>query len=712
MAVNRKGRTQQLYERSPNGPLQSPGLGALALTKGFYFGSAIEASYFTDLDYMKFVFNEIGCATPENSMHPNSMQQGGVGNFNFAKCDQELAVCQGFGIPFRGHYLVNGRNTEPSFLTTAVTSAATATSVLTTQINGIMAHYKGKFKWVNVVNESIAFGGNNGFQTGSVFYQFLGTDPNTGYIAQSLRLAKAADPAVKVGLNFSGVENSSAPNAEALIQQQIYTYCKQLLAAGVPLDFVGMEMHMGPNQNSGWNAALEIAWLAQMANLGVKLHITEMDRDDTTTGTLAARDATIATDINNLVVACLTNPALEVLQVWELSDRDSWLNRGFGQARSDNLSKRPTLLSWAYSPKTAYTDVRNAISAQRPAAFAVDKIVQVGGIPPQSIITVASPAVVTVSTVKAPTVSVINNTGGGGGGGGGSGTSVGPNYPGGMTVVTDTGPITPTTGFSTSGATYRTVNGTVPTTLTNIGPSAKTTAGFWANNLMPTPSPDTGYRIQYDSTLAGGGNSPVVVTYSDFAVTGTGHFYISCLIRLVNWNFSLASGLKLFEPRTVVTGNNHVIDFTATGTDGNIHPTGSAYPQFLFQGTVTGDLPGGGNTGIGVPPNFTAPATIYANPATATALGAQAGTWVRLEYLIQPETPTGTNSNNGQISMYVNGTLQFTSVGKLGGVTGINYNSNGWAGIKMDPTYGGDPAADHPPNVMFLDVDQVFIAVA
>lgn len=706
---------QQIYERSPNGPLQSPGLGALALSKGFYFGSAISLGYMGNLDYLTYVFNEIACATPESEMGPDTVQPS-LGVFNFAPGDQIVAACQARGIPVRGHYLVTGSNTAPGWLTTAVTSAATATSVLTTQINGVMAHYKGQLKWVNVVNEAIGFNGDpNGFQT-NVFYTYLGTDPSTGYIATALKLAKAADPNVKVGLNFSGVENSSSPNAEALIQQQVYAYCKKLIAAGTPLDYVGLEMHMGPNQGASWNATLEIAWLAQMSNLGVKLHITEMDRDDLTTGTLTARDAAIATDVNNLVTACLANPAIEVLQVWEISDRDNWRNRGFGAVRSDNLAKRPSLLSWSYGAKAAYTDVRNAISAQRPPTLpTVDKMIQFGTVPT----IIAAPAIVSSTTIGTPTYQ--STTGGGGGG------TFTPNLPTGMLTVLNTGHMTvnPATGGQNGGASGLTWSVTGPTgittTFTNDSPTTAVASGAdqsngqWSGNVA-LPS-DGGLRFLYQTAL-NGGYSPCRIGVSNFASTGTGFLYVAFRVRFsTNWNYSLASGNKMFDCRTVNSGNNHILSCNGMGTDGNFHATGSGYPQFLLQGNVTGSIPGGKlGTSNGLPPYNSAPATVYSNPATCSLLASpQLGAWNTWEFYIQPENPTGTGSNNGNLTFWINGVQQWTSVGQTDGTagqTGINYDSGGWDGFFFDPTFGGDQATDHPPALQSWDIDYWYAAVA
>ncbi len=291
--------------------------------------------------------------------------------------------------------------------------------------------------------------------------------------------------------------------------------------------------------------------------------------------------------------------------------------------------------------------------------------------------------------------------------------SPGNNLPSGMTAVIATGPMFPPSSISSVGAQW-TTGGSVPTTISNFSPASPSqVSGEWCGYLTPTPS-TSGLRVTYGSTLHGG-NSPVRFGFSSFASQGTGFLYVAFKFRMAStWSFSTALGIKVFEPHTVVSGNNHVIGLTASGVNGQTTPTGNAFPQFLLQGTVFGDLPGG-NSANGLPPSFTAPASVFANPSTCNLLGSgQIGNWNVIEFYIQPESPTGTSSNNGQLSIWINNTLQWTSVGHndgTAGQTGINFNSGGYVQLLCDPTYGGDSDSDRPPAGVFWDLDNLYVAV-
>jgi hypothetical protein len=344
-----------------------------------------------------------------------------------------------------------------------------------------------------------------------------------------------------------------------------------------------------------------------------------------------------------------------------------------------------------------------------------------GGIP-ALVWSSSNPSVATVNAstglataVASGTASITATCGVHGGGttltvGAGSG-SFHPNLPAGMTTVLDTGAMTNAVSQVQSGTWSS--GGNVPATMTNESPNSPSSVGEWAGNISNVPS-SSGFRMTYATDLHGG-NSPARVQLSTFASKGTGFLYLAFRIRYATtWNYSTALSNKIVDTHTVTPGNNHIIDITNTGTDGNSHATGNAFPYYALQGTVSGNVPGGSRAN-GLPPSFTGSANVYANPSAANLLGAgQIGLWNTVEMYIQPESPVLTG-NNGQFTEWVNGALQWTSVGKndgTAGQTGINYNSGGFSDLLFDPTYGGDSDTDRPPAGCYWDIDYLFAAVA
>ena len=351
---------------SSNGPLQSPGLNASLAGTRVTFGSAVEANYLGDNDYSKFSVNEIGIATSEGDMQPSLQTSQGVFFFTFA--DNFMTFCQSHSLPVRGHFLVNGPNAYPSWLSTAVTNAISATSVLTNTINTIVGRYAGRIRYWNVVNEAIKpFSGDaNGFQS-NPFYQFLGADPKTGYIALALKLAHAADPTAKLGLNFDQCDTSQSTMA----QNRVYVLnaVKALLAAGAPLSWIGLEGHLGTDFLANFVASDFTNFLNQLGALGLEVHITELDANDTVLPQfIPTRDSFVSQAIAAYVSAAAASPYLTVVQSWELSDRNSWYNNGNNlPPRGDRATHRVTLLDNDFSPKPAYFALKNALLSQLPS---------------------------------------------------------------------------------------------------------------------------------------------------------------------------------------------------------------------------------------------------------------------------------------------------------------------------------------------------------
>src|SRR5580704_6355816 len=242
------------------------------------------------------------------------------------------------------------------------------------------------------------------------------------------------------------------------------------------------------------------------------------------------------------------------------------------------------------------------------------------------------------------------------------------------------------------------------TTFTNWSPNTMSSVGEWAQNISSIPG-ETGLRLTYGPTLDGG-NSPVRFG-SGFSNNGTGYLYIRWMMRLSpNWTLSQAGGVKLMEPRTINTSENHVIELNAYNgpTDGTSMWTAFALQFATGSGTVAYFVPGN--------PSGAPDQTSYFTSSVANIGGAARGGWHTIEYYMQPESPAG--AGNGQLTIWVDGTQVFQTgaAGTPGG--GMHYFQNGesmgWNYLQFDPTYGGDAATDHPPFNIYWDIDQLYVS--
>ncbi len=276
--------------------------------------------------------------------------------------------------------------------------------------------------------------------------------------------------------------------------------------------------------------------------------------------------------------------------------------------------------------------------------------------------------------------------------------------PAGMNTQINTGPMTTAPATSYPANTWSEGG----TTFTNFSPTTMSSTGEWSQNLTPVPD-GSGVRFNYGPTLAGG-NSPVRMGTS-IPNSGTGYLYIRWKYRLSpNWTLSQASGLKVMEPRTVNSTENHVLGAGADGqaTDGSN----------MWFGALLQFMPSGGPTqGINVPGNSEGqspvPSQVFQG-STANVGGSARGAWHVMEAYYQPESPAG--AGNGQLTLWVDGTQVFqTGPGVPGSPPGGTHfflagESMGWNYLMFDPTYGGDQSTDHPPTNIYWDIDQLYVS--
>lgn len=244
---------------------------------------------------------EFGILTPESSfkwqfVHPFENQ------FDFADLDREVAFAEANGMLLHGHpltwYLLN-----PPWLDAV--PAERLPAVLESHVTTVVSRYAGKFAVWDVVNEGLNNDGSD--LRDDIWTNALGTS----YMDIAFDAARAADPAAALIYNDFDIGWLTAKSARAL------SLIDELLARDVPVDGIGMQMHLDHTFNhfEGHSEAMQ-----RFADRGLDVYITELD-----VGVLQVEDYLVQADVYEEVVRrCLMQPACKAVQIWGLNDRTSW----------------------------------------------------------------------------------------------------------------------------------------------------------------------------------------------------------------------------------------------------------------------------------------------------------------------------------------------------------------------------------------------------
>ncbi len=311
---------------------------SLRQASGLRIGAAVEPSLLAgDSAYRTTVAREFNTLTPENVMkfdhiHPTA------GSFDFCDSDALVSYAAANGMQVRGHTLV-WHQQLPEWLTSGNYSRDELIAILRHHIETVAGRYRGHVWAWDVVNEAFE---SDGSLRDSLWLRGIGPE----YIEMAFRWAHQADPDALLFYNDYAAEGMGAKS------DAIYAMLKRLRGQGVPVDGVGLQMHL----EAGKANRAEIARnMNRLADLGLEIHVTEMDVRVALPAT-AAKLRQQADTYREVVGACVSVAACRSITFWGVSDSHSWIAgtfAGFGSA---------LLLDESYGHKPAYQGVQEALA--------------------------------------------------------------------------------------------------------------------------------------------------------------------------------------------------------------------------------------------------------------------------------------------------------------------------------------------------------------
>lgn len=259
--------------------------------------------------------------TPENEMKWESIEpEQGVFDFSGADAVVEYAIAHDMKV--RGHTLV-WHSQLPDWVS-ALTGADAVRAAMTNHIQTVVGHFRDKypgtvFSW-DVVNEAIVGMGQTWAYRDDVFSREIGDT----FLAEAFQIAHDADPDALLFYNDFGIEGLNGAK-----QTGAYTMVSALVAAGVPVQGIGFQMHTNSNDGGPGFAEFQ-ANIQRYADLGLKVDVTEMDVSLCNIGNNAFALEAQRYRYNRIVSACFDSPACRSVSLWGLGDANSWLNDNGG----------------------------------------------------------------------------------------------------------------------------------------------------------------------------------------------------------------------------------------------------------------------------------------------------------------------------------------------------------------------------------------------
>lgn len=323
-----------------------------AQTAGMLVGTAVRPTLFSEAAYSATLAHEFNMVEAEDGMKWWVVRRN-PDTFDFGAGDDVVRFARAHSMKVRGHCLVWDHN-NPPWLTQGNFTPAQLSHLLREHIATMMKHYAGQvFAW-DVVNEALDATGR---VKDSIWYNQPGiglSDKGTAYIEQTFRWAHEADPRALLFYNEAEGEGLNRKS------DAIYAMVKDFKRRGVPIDGIGLQLHIS---QLDFDTAAIAANIARLTALGVQVHITELDVSlPLDSSGLAGNDDLLrqAQVYRGVMRACLQNPGCTAIQTWGFTDKYSWIG-------SHSRGTRGAALPFdrSYKPKPAYDAMFEELSNHR-----------------------------------------------------------------------------------------------------------------------------------------------------------------------------------------------------------------------------------------------------------------------------------------------------------------------------------------------------------
>jgi endo-1,4-beta-xylanase len=333
------------------GPLSTPSLKELAKKKGIELGNHAIYVRVNEPAYDEILKTQHDFVILDNS--PNWHFNGydlrpAKDKYDFSQLDYLMNYAEKRSMPVRLQHLLWGEEKWlPNWLTNGHYTKEQLDKIIDDHIQTVMSRYKGRIREYTVVNEA--------FTRGEHLYNlrdwWADATGSREYIDRAFMDARAADPNAVLILNDFGNDTKNS------VSDAMYDYIKDAKARGVPIDGIGMQMHIGganppKKEDVIWN-------MNRFAELGVKVYVTELDVNMADVkGTYDEKAEKQGVIYHDMMRACIESTDCRSFTMLGITDKETWYNYM-------NLHEpMPLMFNERYEPKPAYYGLRAALSEE------------------------------------------------------------------------------------------------------------------------------------------------------------------------------------------------------------------------------------------------------------------------------------------------------------------------------------------------------------
>lgn len=338
-------------QNQPPAPsLESPPLKELAAKHGIALGNFAILNHIHDPVYSNILTSQFDFALADNT--PNwYFTDGGLrpsaSSYNFKQMDEVVGYAQSNRMAIEAHHLLWGEGKWlPEWLKNGNHTKAELTKIIQDHIATVVGRYKGKIRQWSVVNEAFT----REQHVSGLSDWWADHTGGTDYIDQAFITAHQADPEAKLILNDFNNEHYN-PVSDAM-----YKYIKGAKARGIPIDGIGMQMHIDGTHAPDKQEV--ITNMQRFAALGVEVYVTEFDVNMSAVAADSDGKDMIAGSIYyNMIRACIESKVCHNFALLGITDKETWYN----YMGPTTAGARPLMFDEMYRPKQAYYSFRAAL---------------------------------------------------------------------------------------------------------------------------------------------------------------------------------------------------------------------------------------------------------------------------------------------------------------------------------------------------------------